>query len=372
MNTKMYFSKDTGDSFKDYMFDYLSNVEGKKGYSYNKELKFEEKEALINKAILADVERVAGVSLQMEGIAPEVMASHPAIRFATFAVVGQLIDMIIPDVLDKSIGLYTDTRFGQFGDSFRFDIEPNDLFLVSKAGRDQRTVEFQRQYNGTQYVIPENRAITVYVNLFRVLCGLDSLAKFVMKAILSVESKITAEVFQAMNTAMGALPTTPAGGALRITAAGGVVDKLDAIRLAQAVTAFNGGAQAIFVGTKVALSHLFPDSSSGFRYTDAGISYFRNVWGVDTMEINQVANWQNKYQLRLDDTKVYVISPSSQKLVKLCYEGATTTNTVAAHDSANKTEATTLNKSYGIAIATNAVAGCIELVDESTTTTPGE
>lgn len=356
----MYFSNETRDAFKDMMFEYLTVNEKREGFSYNKNVEFAEKEALVNKACLADIEKLAGVKFE-SGIAPEVMANHPNIRFATFAVVGSLIDQIVPEVLNKSIGIYTDTRFGQFGDSFRFDVEPNDLFYVSKAGRDQRTVEFQRQFNGTQYVVPENREITVFVNLFRVLCGMDSLAKFVMKAILSVEAKITKEVFTAMNTAMGNLPTTPAGGALRVAAAGGVVNKTDAIRLQQTVTAYNGGAEAIFVGTKVALSHLFPDANSGFRYTDAGIAYFNNVWGIDTMEIRQVAEWGDKYKLALDDTKVYVISPSAQKLVKLCYEGATMTNTVAAYDSANKTEATTLNKSWGIAVCTNAVAGVITL-----------
>lgn len=359
MNTNICFSVETANGFKDYMYDYLTNVEKKQGYSYDSSIKFEEKEALVNKAILSDIERVAGVKFEQETISPEIMAGHPNIQFATFAVVGQLIDMIVPEVLDKSIGLYTETRFGQFGDSFRFDVEPNDLFFVSKVGRDQRTVEFQRQFAGTQYVTPENHAISVYVNIFRVLCGLDSLAKFVMKAIMSMEANITKEAFMAFNTAMGALPTTPDGGALNITAAGGVVDKMAAIKLAQTVTAFNGGAPAMFVGTKVALAHLFPDSDSGFRYTDAGISYFRNVWGIDTLELNQVADWTNKYKLVLDDTKVYVISPSSQKLLKLCYEGATMTNSIDR--TANGLSATTLNKSYGLAVATNAVAGIIKL-----------
>ena len=361
----VYFSNTTSEAFRDYMFHYLSEVEKKEGYAYNHEVSFSEKEALINKAILADIEKVAGVSLAMENIDPAVMANHPNIRFASFAVVGQLIDQIVPEVIDKSIGLYTDTQFGNFGDSFRFDVEPNDLFFVSKAGRDQRTVEFQRQFNGTQYIIPENRAITVYVNLFRVLCGMDSLAKFVMKAILSVEAQITKEVYQAMDAAMLALPTSPVGGELKITAAGGVVPKADAIALAERVTAYNGGAQAVFVGTKVALSHIFPAAESGFRYTDAGIAYFRNTWGIDTMEIRQVADWTHKYKLALDDTHIYVVSPAAQKLVKLCYEGATLSNTVPAYDAANKTEATTLNKSWGIGIATNAVAGLIVLGSDS-------
>ena len=357
----MYFATSTQEAFKDYMFEYLATVEKKEGFSFSTDKTFDQKEKLLNKAIIADIERVAGVKMEAEGIEPAIMASHPNIRFATFAVVGSLIDTIVPEVLDRSIGLYTETRYGNFGDSFKFDIEPNDLFYVSKAGRNQRSVEFQRQFNGTQYVVPENRAITVQTNLFRVLCGLDSMAKFVMKAILSIEANITKEVFAAMNTAMGNLPTTPVGGELKIAAVGGVVDKTAAIRLVQAVSAFNGGAPALFVGTKVALSHLFPDATAGFRYTDAGIAYFRNVWGVDTMELPQVADWTDKYKVALDDTRVYVISPSSQKLVKLCYEGYTMANTLDADQTADRTQITTLNKSYGIAIATNAVAGVITL-----------
>lgn len=351
------FSNETVASFKDYMFEYLAKS-GKEGYTYDSSMKFEEKEALLNKAILSDIERVAGIKFEQDMIAPEVMANHPNIRFAAFAVVGQLIDTIVPDVIDRSIGLYTETRFGSFGDSFRFDVEPNDLFFVSKVGRDQRSVEFQRQYTGTQYVTPENHAISVAVNLFRVLCGLDSLAKFVMKAIISVEANITKEAYGAVATAMGNLPASPTDGALRITAAGGAVDKTAAIKLAQTVSAFNGGAEAIFVGTKVALSHLFPDSNSGFRYENAGIAYFRNVWGVDTLELAQVADYANKYKLALDDDKVFVISPSSDKLLKLCYEGATMTTDIK--DTANGLQGTTLNKSYGLAIATNAIAGVIE------------
>ena len=352
------FSNETVASFKDYMIEHLSR-EGKQGYAYDNSVKFEEKEALLNKAILADIERVAGIKFEQDMIAPEVMANHPNFRFAAFAVVGQLIDSIIPDVIDRSIGLYTETRYGAFGDSFRFDVEPNDLFFVSKVGRDQRSVEFQRQYTGTQYVTPENHAISVAVNLFRVLCGLDSLAKFVMKAILSVEANITKEAYGIISTAMSNLPATPADGALRVTAAGGTVDKTSAIKLAQTVSAFNGGAPAIFVGTKVALSHLFPDADSGFTYGDAGIAYFRNVWGVDTLELAQVADYANKYKLALDDKKIFVLSPSSDKLLKLCYEGATMTSDIK--DTANGLQGTTLNKSYGMAIATNAVAGVIEL-----------
>ena len=121
-----------------------------------------------------------------------------------------------------------------------------DLFVVSKAGRNQRTVEFQRQFSGTVTVTPENRAITVSANLYRVLCGMDSLAKFVTKAILSIEAQITREIYTAFDTAMSNLPTGAGTANLKIAG----YDKKQVISLAQKVSAYNNGAPAMFVGTK--------------------------------------------------------------------------------------------------------------------------
>ena len=55
------------------------------------------------------------------------------------------------------------------------------------------------------------------------------------------------------------------------------------------------------------------------------------------------------------------MSPASQSIVKVVYEGNTMTNTMNAQQSANLTEQTTIMKSYGIGIATNATIGVITL-----------
>jgi hypothetical protein len=287
-------------------------------------------------------------------------SQHPVLNWAAFAVVNSLIDMIIPDVLDKSIGIYTETRIGAYGDSFNFEVEPNDLFYVSKAGRDQRTVEFQKQYPGQVTIIPENRAITVSANFYKMLCGKESIARFAMKAILSLEAQITKEVYIAFDKAMSELPATPVDSALNITG----WDKKEAIRVAQTVTAFNNNSKAVFLGTALALADILP-SNANYRYwlddEYVTLGYIRNAFGYDTMVMPQVADWQHPYKLTLKDDRIYVISPASQKPVKLCYEGASRTNAMTAYEAADLTETTTINKSYGIGIATNAIAGIITL-----------
>jgi len=348
-------------AFRDYMNTYFSETEKRTGFAYDNSISFADKEKKMNKLMNAEIYRLANIEFAENSmVSNEMWGQHPLIKWASFAVANSLIDMIIPDVLDKSIGAYTEQRNGMIGDSFAFDVEPNDLFYVSKAGRDQRTVEFQRQYNGQVTVMPENRAIAVSVNFYKVLCGLDSLAKFVMKAILSVEAQITKEVYKAFDTAMGDLPSTPVDGNLKVAG----FTKKEAVRLAATVTAYNGGAKAVFLGTPTALANILPDDAN-YRYDIDSefvkVGYVRTLAGYDTMVLPQIADWSNPYKLAIDDDRIYVISPSSQKLVKLCYEGSSTNSTIAAQQTANLTESTTINKSYGIAVATNAIAGIITL-----------
>ena len=351
-------------AFRDYMGHYMTEVAKRKGYIYDNTVSFAEKEVKINKLMMDEITRMSGLSFSNGMASPEMISSNPNLRWAAFAVVNSLIDMIVPEVLDKSIGIYTEQRYGAMGDSFNFVVEPNDLFYVSKVGRDRRVSEFQKQFPGQTTIIPENRAISVSVNFYKVVCGKESLAKFVMKAVMSLEAQITKEVYIAFSTAMGQLPSSAVSGDL--TATGWSADS--AVAIAQRVEAFNGGATPVFLGTKLALSKILPATgaaNSGYRYViDSDyvkVGYLRNFYGYDAMEMRQVADWKSPYKTVLDDKKIYVISPSTQKPVKLCYEGSAITRTYDFNDNADLESTTTINKSYGIGIATNAIAGLITL-----------
>lgn len=349
-------------AFRDYMNHYFSEVEKREGYNvYDKSISFSDKEKKMDALMKKEIFKISGINFGDGAKVDNAMwASNPVLRWASFAVVNSLIDMIIPDIMVKDTGVYTEIRNGGYGDTFRFDVEPNDLFYISKAGRNQRTVEFQRQYSSTVTVNPENREITVAVNLYKVLCGIESLAKFVTKAALSMESQMNIEIYKAFDTAMSELPTTPEDGKLKIEG----WDETEAIRVAQTVTAFNRGAKAVFMGTTLALRNILPKDAN-YRYMldseYVTLGYIRNAFGYDTMIMPQIADWKEPYKTVLDDNKIYIISPGSQKIVKLCLEGASRTNTMNAYQNADLTETTTINKSWGIGISTNAIAGVIEL-----------
>lgn len=349
--------------FRDYFNQYRAiNFNAKTSYVTEIEgqaITFEEKEAQMNEALLTEIAKQAQLTNFSE-FKPEIMQSHPNFKWATFAVIGAMIDMVLPEVLTDSIGFYAETKFGAYGDSFAFDVEPKDLFVISKGSKGKRHTELKKQFKGQVTAIPVEHDITVGVSLYRVLAGHESLAPFVMKAIRSIETAMAVETYTAFNTAMTNLPTTPTNGELKIT--GWTQDA--GIALAQRVSAYNGGAKAVFIGTQVALSKVMP-SGTNYRYDlDSAyvkLGYIQTAFGYDLMVMPQVADWENPHKLLLDDNRIYVVSPSSQKLIKLCIEGALMTIADDVYANANLTQAVTFKKNFVSVVATNSVAGLIIL-----------
>lgn len=349
--------------FQDYFNHYLA-MNGKEGLDYQKTtekgigITFAEKEDKMNTMLKKEILRHAGVR-DLDAFPVETWANHPNVRWATFAVVGALIDMVLPQVIVDSVGLYTDIRTIGFGDSAAFDIEPRDLFVISKAGRSQRTSEIRKQFRGQVTVLPENRAITVQVSLYKVLAGQESLANFVMKAINSLEAEVTRDVYNVFNTAMEALDAV-GDDALRV--AGYTQTAL--VELAQTVSAWNGGRKAIICGTQAALVNVLPNDT-GYRFAldseYVKLGYIKTAFGYDVLALPQVADYTTDFKLALDDNNIYVISPSSDKLVKLVLEGSTLSNVGGVYDNANLTQNATMWKAWGAAIATSSVAGIITI-----------
>jgi hypothetical protein len=340
------------EQFKDYFNHYH-----KKG-SFDESISLSEKENKINTAVREEIARLSNLPT-VDGIAPEVLATNPNYAWATFAVIGAMVDAILPEAIIDSVGLYTEVRTGGYNDSFAFDVKPRDLFVVSKAGKGKRNSEIHKQFDGQVTVTTEFHDITVQIALYKVLAGLENLAEFAMKAARSLEAQMSIDAFSAFNTAMGALDNA-GDDALRVAG----YSQSTLVELAQKVTAWNGGNKAVILGTQLALQNVLPNDAN-YRYElDSDyvkIGYIKTAFNYDVMALPQVANYKTPFKLALDDTKIYVVSPSSQKLIKLCLEGATMSITGGIYDNANLTQNTTMKKSWGTGVATNSVAACITL-----------
>ena len=316
-------------------------------------LSFSEKEEKMNAALKREIMRVAGIQ-NFSDFPIETWANHPTLKWATFAVISAMIDMVLPETIIENIGLYSDVRTIGWGDSASFDVSPRDLFLVSKSGRSKRTTELHKQYKGQVTVIPEPRQMSVFVSLMKVLSGKESLAEMVTKMTRSFETALSIDVYNAFATAMAAVDATADG----LHVAG--YTQAEFVRLSQTVSAWNGGNKPIVVGTQAALAKILP-ANANYRYEiDSDfvkVGYLRNFQGTDIMVLPQIANWETPFALKLSDTKLWFISPASQKIVKVVLEGSVLSYTSDVYANANLIQTSTLTKSWGTAIATNAVAG---------------
>lgn len=318
----------------------------------------------MNEALKVEIAKIAGVQ-NFSIIPAEVWVTNPTYKWATFAVVGALVDMVLPDTLIDSIGMYTDVRTGGFGDNFSFDVEPNDLFYVTKSGRGKRHAEAQKSFNGQVIVTPVEHDIAVQVNLYRVLSGKENLATFTMKALRSMETEMAYDAYTAFDAAMTALPTTVDKN-LKYTG----WSETNVIELTDKVSSYNNGAgRCILLGTRKAVASILPSSTSNqnanYRiqlpedYTKIG--YIREFYGCDVVALPQKANWKDPYQGVLASNRIYVLAPGAQKIVKLCIEGSTLSITDGVYDNADLTQKTTMKKSWATGIATNSTFGLITL-----------
>ena len=203
------------------------------------------------------------------------------------------------------------------------------MFTVSQSGNSQRTSFVHKQFSTTKSLVAINHVITVQVALYKVLAGKESLADFVRKAVISIETEMTKDAYNAFNAGLTAA-TVPT--ALNIT--GYTQDAL--LTLCQTVQAYNQGAKPVIVGTTKALSKILPNSANGYRIVTnsetMGIQLIRNFFEYDILVLPQVATWNyNDFDLALDDDTVYVVSPTSEKLVKGVIEGSVTTNSKTTH-----------------------------------------
>jgi hypothetical protein len=212
---------------------------------------------------------------------------------------------------------------------------------------------------GQVTVIPEWHQITVGVNFYNVLSGKESLANFVMKAARSIETQMTLDTYGVFAAAMTALDSTTTTG-LRVSG----FSQANLVRLCEQVKAWSLGAQPIVMGTQLALVNILPDDAN-YRYylSDpyAALGYMPTAFGYDVMKLNQIADLTTPFGLALANDRIWIVAPSSQKIVKLCIEGNTLSNTTGVWENADLTQSSTLIKSWKAAVATNAISAVITL-----------
>lgn len=170
--------------------------------------------------------------------------------------------------------------------------------------------------------------------------------------ILSVRTEMYSDALIALN---GGLATIPVG-ALNVA---GAFDLKTLIKMCETVQYRNGGVRPVIAGSATALMNVIPDSTSGYRMNvdgegDGRINLMKMVMGYDILKLDNAVTTDGT--LILPDNKIYVISPSQDKLLK----GVMTTslsNQNEYYDNADLTSNYTTRIEYSFAYASAAYAG---------------
>ena len=277
---------------------------------------------------------------------------------ASLAIVDATINAILPSVLTPAFGLFMDLRFVGVGDIYKFRVNPNSLYTVSKGGKGERTSFRQKKYATDVIITPEEHIVTIYTDMYRVLAGKEDIGEFIRLVVLSIEQDMYAEAIDALTTGLNAVTS---GTDFTYT---GAFDMKKLLTMAQKVQVFNANVRPVIAGTSVALMNVLPDSTAGYRMNIDGnggsINLVRNVYGYDVLVMDQAVSKDGS--LVLPNDKLFVISPAQDKLVKGAVSNALT-NSNQFYDNADITQNFTMRKNYGFAYASAAKAGIYNITE---------
>ena len=339
-------------AWKDYVNNYRAvNFSVKKSFDTSKTL--DEKEVLVNAAIDREIANLMKVDCSF--VDKEAYVTNPTYQWAKFAVINKLVDMIIPDVVREDYMHIANTQTIGYGDSAVFDIKSGDLFTVVKNGNSRRHVEAQRQFTGQKAVVPVNHTITTEVDWYRVMAGKENNAEYAMKVVLSIESEIATDIMAAVKDSFSTLTANFKENAYSETAFK---------KLAARVGAANGGAKAVAIGTELGLGTIMPTNDylkMGLGETYAKVGYLPVFKNVPLIALAQKIDWSSAdYDFALDDSYIYMISPQTQKLVQVVFEGGTLSIADGQFANSNLTQKVSLHTRYAVALITNAKYGIMK------------
>lgn len=339
-------------AWKDYVNNYRAvNFSVKKSYDTRKTL--DEKEVLVNAAI--DREIVNLMKVDCSFVDKEAYATNPTYQWAKFAVINKLVDMIIPDIVKEDYMQVADTQTIGYGESAIFDIKSGDLFTVVKNGNSRRHVEAQRQFTGQKALVPTNHTVTTEVDFYRVLAGKENHAEYAMKVVLSIESEIAIDIMAAVKDSFNTLTANFKENAYSETAFK---------KLAARVGAANGGAKAVAIGTELGLGTIMPTNDylkMGLGETYSKIGYLPVFKNVPLIALAQKIDWSSAdYDFALDDSYIYMISPKTQKLVQVVFEGGSLAIADGQFANSNLTQKVSLHKRWVVGLITNSKYGIMK------------
>lgn len=342
--------------YQHYLYTYHNRSEfeeiAKKG-----NMSYEEKEKIFNASLKQEALKMAG--LANVNIPEDRILRNPTIRWALFELVSETLSIIIPLTVQDQFNQFAEIRQVGWGDTLRFKLPNPNLFVVSKTANGKRRGHPQRLWNSEVVLNAEPHEVTIKEDFYRVLTGQINWGEWINKVALSVQTKITMDVFAQLFNSYDGLGSNFKEASW---------DKERFIALGQRVEAANGGSPVTVFGTKLALSKVVPDAEfSKFGYVGIGEyynthGYLPNFMGFPTFVIDQrIAVNDPDYNFAIDDNTLYFISTGTDKPVKIGFEGQPIIQDSGATDSASMSQYYTYIQYFDAVIATSAHYGIMKV-----------
>lgn len=348
-------SADLCEAIKAYANECVNERKGVKAFAEHSK---EEMGKLVNKAFAQELVKQSGFALEdgMDKTAIKRYSLNPQVKYFANEIRDVMVDAIMPIVLSNSSLRYiTDIKYADLGDTIKFDLESDGLFTVSKAGNRKRHYPIQKTFRASVTLTGDNHEIAVGTTLYEVLTNQSYIAEDVMRMAYSMEYAMLSDGYDAFISAVGTIPS-------ELTTAG--FNEKAIINICEKVSAYNGGRKAVIMGTPTALKNVLP-SNANYRYLldseYVKLGHLQQFNGFDVLPMENVADpfGATDYAMKFDDTKLYIVSPASDKLIKLGVFGGTITHTDAPYDNANKSIDTVSEKAWNTIFASGSIMGSV-------------
>ncbi|ASA22749.1 hypothetical protein [Paenibacillus donghaensis] len=314
----------------------------------------DQKQELFTKGLQKEALRYAGIPADTK-FSESMIQTHPSVQWATFAIVAQTLDIIVPETVLDSFYDFAEVKNVNWGDQLLFHVESPDLFVVSTKANGIRGNQRQRLFGKDFTLTPIRHTVEIYEELYRVLAGKTNWGNWVARVAQAIETDITTRIYSAIYDSFSSLSTSyRESAAFTSTAFNNLVAR---------VAASNNNKNTVAFGTKNALSKVLPENQymqfgMGAEFNRNG--HLGNFQGTQLFEMDQKLK-ANSDDFALATDFILVVSAGSDKIVKIGFEGNTEVHQTKPEDNADRSMSYSVAQHYDVQIVTAANYGIYKL-----------
>lgn len=304
--------------------------------------------------VFAEAEKRSGVTLSEKVSIVEL--NNVQFQRAFLQVMDILSTAIYPTIAQYGkLDLLAEFKYGEYGETFKFTNTPNAIYLPSKVDRGRKRSRVQRMFSKEFTVNCISVKTTVAVNLVDLLTGRYPLAKEIIRMTAGQTYYELCAIYDLATTALESIAELGDG-----------YSQDNFINMTDVIAANNGG-RVVALMTRLAASKILPENANaqtniivGDDYTVVG--YVTRFMNVDIIVLDQIRDWTGTItDLKFDNNKIFLITPDTDKIVKICHGGTTNIVVDETTENANGLITATITKEIGADYISNSIGAILTL-----------